>query len=134
MQETNPKMIVDANDLVPQVNPADIPTAPPEGITDPEAIDQAAIDQGANHVYASILGASGDAAEDVQQVLQKMIVDSLARLHLEANPEWVGLTTYHQKAVDAALRVRLGLIELLVSSALLVEHLRRLHGPGLSLN
>ena len=136
MEMENPEIFVDADALVQQVNPADIPSAPPEGITDPEAIDKAAIDKGANHVYTSTLGQFGEAAanEDVQQALKRMMLDTLVRLELRANPEWAGLETYHEKAVDAALRIRLGLIELMVGSALLLEHWRRLRGPGLSVN
>ena len=132
----NPDIFVDANDLVPQVNPADIPSAPPEGITDPEAIDQAAIDAAAGHVFRSTLEATGEAEgnEEVRQTLQGIMVGIVRWLHLEANHEWAELNTYHEKAVDAALRIRLGLIELLLQHSLLLEHLRRLRGPGLSLN
>ena len=136
MDENYPVIIVDADDLVPQVNPTEIPSAPPEGITDPEDIDNAAIDKGANHVYTSMLTVIGDAADnaELQQALERMLLDALLRLDLAANPKWARLETYHEKAVDAALRIRLGLIELLMGSALLLEHLRRLRGPGLSLN
>ena len=60
----NPDIFVDADDLVPQVNPADIPSAPPEGITDPEAINKSAIDKGANHVFTSTLEATGEAERE----------------------------------------------------------------------
>ena len=135
MNEGNPEIILDADELVPQVDPADLPIAPPAGITEQDAIDQDAIDKAANHVYLATLGAIGTGSdnEDVQQALKQMMVDTLVSLDLEGNPEWAVLS-YREKAVDAALRIRLGLIELMLARSLLLDHLRRLRGPGLSLN
>ena len=133
--ENNPEISVDADELVPQVNPAEIPSDPPEGITDPKAINQAAIDKGAHHVHVATLGAMGDAADNEHvRYLKRRLLDTVLLLHLEANPEWMALQTFHEKAVDAALRIRLGFIELVVKDVLLREHLLRLRGPGLSLN
>ena len=132
--EYNPEtIIVNADGLVPQVNQADIPTAPPDGITDIVEVNTAAIDAGANHVYTATF-ANYDNAEDVEQDLMARVVTAVRILHLAAVPEWTALETYHEKAVDAALRIRLKLIELLLQEKLLLEHLERLRGPGLSLN
>ena len=132
----NPDIFVDADELVPQVNPSELPSAPPEGITEPEAINQSAIDAAGNYLLRSTLRAIGDdpCDEKTRQGIPGTLCDTVRRLHLEANPEWAGLETYHEKAVDAALRLRLGLVELLLGSALLFVHQRRLRGPGLSLN
>ena len=119
MEENDPVIIVDANDLVPQVNPAELPSAPPEGITEPEAINQSAIDAAGNYLLRSTLRAIGDdpCDEKTRQGIPGTLCDTVRRLHLEANPEWAGLETYHEKAVDAALRLRLGLVELLLGSS-----------------
>ena len=134
MDEHNPELIVDADGLVPQVNPADFPVAPPEGVDD---VDAAAIDEAANRIYTSTLAAMGDDAsadEALCQCLKGIMVSVVRRVRpeVEGSPEWT--KDYHQKTVAAAERFRLALIEELLQSALLLEHLRRLRGPGLSLN
>ena len=142
MDPKNPDIIVDADELVPPINSADIPLVPPEGISDPADIDAAAIDAAANHVFRSTLAAMGqasngvDADADVRQRLQDIIVGLVRRLEpeLKGSPQWTEQKDYHQKVLDAALRFREGLIENVLGSVLLQEHLRRLRGPGLSLN
>ena len=67
------------------------------------------------------MGEDASTDDDVRQCLQDIMVGIVGRVRpeLEVSPEWT--KDYHQKAVAAALRFRVALIEDLLQSAVLQE-------------
>ena len=128
------EILIDADQFIPQVVIADLPTTPPEGKGDDHDV---AIDAAGAHIHASILGAMQKAGRDTgdneQHMAISMVVDALAHLDLKTNESWCALD-YSDRVKYAALFLRLKAIERHLQLQLIMEHARRLSSQGVSLN